>query len=194
MKLTINRQERNSRGQLLLRTFFGWLYIVIPHIFVMFFVSIWYAILDFVKFWVVLFTGRIPASTYEFQKKYWQWSTRLSATMLNMQDGYPAIGPGGSNPNATVEFDNPEKVSRGLVLLRLLFGWLYVGVPHGFVLAFVGIAAGFVAFFAWWAILFTGKFPEGMFDFLRRYMRWQFRIGLYLAYYTDDYPPFNGKE
>jgi len=194
MKLTLNRQESNSRGELLLRTLFGWLYIMIPHYFVLFFVSIWYAILDFIKFWVVLFTGKIPQSTYEFQKKVWQWEIRLMATMLNLRDGYPAIGPGGSNPDATVEFDNPEKVSRGLVLVRALFGWLYVGIPHGFLLGFVGIAVAFVNFIAWWAILFTGKYPEGMFDFIVRYVRWNLRIGLYMAYYSDDYPPFNGKE
>ena len=68
MKITINRQESNSRGQLLLRSFFGWIYIFIPHLFILMFVSIWYGILDFIKFWIVLFTGRIPESTYEFQK------------------------------------------------------------------------------------------------------------------------------
>lgn len=194
MDLIIKPQESNSRGQLLLRTFFGWLYIGIPHVVVMMFVGIWYAILEFVKFWVALFTGRIPEGIYEFQKKVMQWQVRLSATLLNMRDGYPAIGPGGSDPDATIEFANPESVKRGLVLVRVLFGWLYVGIPHGFLLAFVGIAAEFVAFFAWWAVLFTGKFPEGMFDFLVRYLRWNMRLNLYLSFYTDDYPPFNGKE
>ena len=194
MKLILNRQESNSRGQLLLRSFLGWLYIMIPHGFVLFFVMIWYSILDFVKFWVVLFTGKIPQGIYEFQLKVWQWQVRLTATLYNMVDGYPAIGPGGSNPNATVEFANPENVSRGMVLVRALFGWLYVGIPHGFLLGFVGIGAAFVNFIAWWAILFTGKYPEGMFDFMTRYLRWSLRVGQYMAYYTDDYPPFNGKE
>jgi hypothetical protein len=194
MKLTINRQESNSRGQLLLRTFFGWLYIVIPHYFVLFFVAIWYGILDFIKFWVVLFTGKIPQSTYEFQKKVWQWEVRLIAVLLNMRDGYPAIGPKGSDPDATVEFENPESVKRGLVLVRALFGWLYVGIPHGFLLMFVQIGVGFSVFISWWAILFTGKFPEGMFNFIVRYCRWSLRVALYMTYYSDDYPPFNGKE
>ena len=194
MKLILNRPESSSRGQLLLRSFFGWLYIMIPHGFVLFFVMIWYAILEFVKFWVALFTGKIPQSIYEFQLKVWQWQVRLTATLYNMRDGYPAIGPGGSNPDATIEFENPEKVSRGLVLVRALFGWIYVGIPHGFLLGFVGIAASFVCFIAWWAILFTGKYPEGMYDFMTRYLRWSLRVSLYLGYYSDDYPPFNGKE
>lgn len=194
VKLTINLQESNSRGQLLLRSFFGWVYIFIPHVVVFFFVSIWYGILDFIKFWVVLFTGRIPESTFEFQKKFWQWQIRLTATIFNMRDGYPAIGTGGSNENATIEFENPESVKRGLVLIRALFGSIYVGIPHGFLLGFFGIAANFVQFLAWWAILFTGKYPESMFDFIMRYLRWSMRVSLYLSYYTDDYPPFNGAE
>ena len=194
MKLIINRQESNSRGGLLLRAFFGGIYIALPHFFVLFFVLIWYGILDFVKFWVVLFTGRIPQSIYEFQKKVMQWQVRLNAVLQNMRDGYPAIGPGGSNPDATIEFDNPASVKRGLVLIRVLFGAVYVGIPHGFLLGFVGIGAAFVSFIAWWAILFTGKFPVGMFDFLVRYYRWTSRVGLYMSFYSDDYPPFNGRE
>jgi hypothetical protein len=194
MKITINRQESNSRGQLLLRSFFGWIYIFIPHLFVLMFVSIWYGILDFIKFWVVLFTGRIPESTYEFQKKFLQWEIRLSATMMNMRDGYPAIGIRGSDPDATIEYENPESVSRGLVLVRALFGWVYVGIPHGFLLWFYGIAVSIVQFLAWWAILFTGKYPDSMFDFIMKYLRWSMRVSLYLSYYSDEYPPFNGEE
>ena len=194
MKLTINRQESNSRGELLLRSFFGWIYILIPHSFILFFVSIWYSILEFVKFWVVLFTGRIPESIYDFQKKFMQWEIRLTATVMNMRDGYPAIGTGGSNDDATIEFENPEKVSRGLVLVRALFGSIYVGIPHGFILGFFGIAVNIVQFLAWWAILFTGKYPDSMYDFVMHYLRWSMRVSLYLSYYSDEYPPFNGDE
>ena len=59
MKLTITHQERYSRGELLLRTLFGWLYIALPHGLVLLFVGLWGAILQFVAFWVILFTGRI---------------------------------------------------------------------------------------------------------------------------------------
>lgn len=194
MKLSITRQESYSRGQLILRTLFGWLYIAIPHMFVLFFVSIWFMILDFVKFWVVLFTGTIPESIYEFQLKVWKWQTRLGATLFNLVDGYPAIGPGGSSDVATVEFANPEKVGRGLVLVRALFGSIYVGIPHGFLLFFRGIATQVVAFVAWWAVLFTGDYPERMHNFVVGYFLWSYRVNLYLSYYTDNYPPFNGKE
>ncbi len=114
--------------------------------------------------------------------------------MMNMRDGYPAIGTNGSDPDATIEYENPESVSRGLVLVRALFGWIYVGIPHGFLLWFFGIAVSIVQFLAWWAILFTGKYPDSMFDFIMKYLRWSMRVSLYLSYYSDDYPPFNGEE
>ncbi len=88
----------------------------------------------------------------------------------------------------------PEKLSRGLLLLKTFFGWLYVLIPHGFLLFFYSIAACVVTFVAWWAILFTGKFPKGMFDFLVGYQRWSNRVNAYMFFMTDVYPPFSGKE
>ena len=60
MKLTIKHQEKYSRGELLLRTIFGALYIYLPHGFILMFVGLWGGILQFVAFWVILFTGRYP--------------------------------------------------------------------------------------------------------------------------------------
>lgn len=90
--------------------------------------------------------------------------------------------------------DYPEKLSRGKLILRTLFGMLYIGIPHYFCLAFYGIAAYFVSFFAWWAILFTGKYPQGMFNFYVGFIRWQLRVTGHMANLTDKYPPFSGKE
>lgn len=90
--------------------------------------------------------------------------------------------------------DYPEKLSRGLLLLKTFFGWLYVLIPHGFVLFFYAIAAFFVTFIAWWAILLTGKYPKGMFDFVVGYQRWSNRVNAYMLLLTDAYPPFSGKE
>ena len=88
---------------------------------------------------------------------------------------------------------HPAKLSRGKLLLKTFFGWLYVGIPHGFMLMFYGLAVGVVLFVAWWAILFTGKFPKGMFNFVEGFMRWQNRVSVYMGLMTDEYPPFNGK-
>ena len=88
----------------------------------------------------------------------------------------------------------PEKLSRGWLLLKVFLGWLYVGVPHGIILALYEIAVAIVIFISFWAILFTGKFPKGMFDFVAGYYRWAWRVSAYLSLMRDEYPPFSGSE
>ena len=194
MKLTIQHQERNSRGELLLRTFFGWLYIYIPHGFVLMFVSLWGAILQFVAFWVILFTGRYPQSMFEFQVGLMKWSLRITARMFNLSDGYPAFGVKAEEERTDIVVPYPEKTSRVLTLVRLLFGIFYVFIPHYFILYFRAIWVGILAFIAWWAILFTAKYPKYMYDWVVGQVRWQMRVSLYMMYMTDDYPPFTGDE
>jgi Domain of unknown function (DUF4389) len=80
----------------------------------------------------------------------------------------------------------PEKMSRLTTFFRLI-----LVIPQYFVLYFVGIAAGIVAFIAWWAILFTRKYPRSMFDFFTGYMRWMTRVTGYTYLLSDKYPPFS---
>jgi hypothetical protein len=88
----------------------------------------------------------------------------------------------------------PERSSRGKLLLRLFFGWLYVLIPHGVCLLLYGIAAAIVDFIAFWAILFTGRYPKGMFEFSVGYLRWANNASAYMMNLTDEYPPFTGKQ
>ena len=194
MKLTIKHQESYSRLELLLRTLFGWLYMALPHFFILMFLGIWSAILTFVAFWVILFTGRYPESMYEFQVGYTRWGLRLRARLMNLSDGYPGFGIHVQDENVTFEMPYPEKLSRGLLLLRLFFGWIYVGIPHGFMLFFRAIATWVIMFLAWWVVLFTGKYPQSFHEFVVGLVRWGARVNLYLMFMTDDYPPFTGNE
>jgi hypothetical protein len=194
MKFSVTHQEKYSRGELLLRTLFGWVYIMVPHGFLLFFVGIWSAILSFVTFWIVLFTGRFPESIFEFQVKFNAWSMRLSATTLNLVDGYPEFLPSGKSDKVVYEVPRPEKVNQGLVLVRALFGMIYVGIPHFFCLWFRLIGTGVLAFLAWWAVLFTGNYPEKWHAFNVGTFRWLQNVMLYLGYFNDEYPKFTGKE
>ena len=194
MKLTITHQEKYSRGQLILRTLFGLIYIGIPHFFLLLFVSIWSAILSFITFWIVLFTGKFPESIFNFQIGMSNWSLRLQAVLGNMVDGYPAFFPKGVSDSVKLEVPRPEKVSRGLVILSLLFGAIYVYIPHGFCLLFRQIASSFLGFLAWFAILFAGVYPARWHAFNVGTFRWSTRVGLYMGYFTDEYPKFTGKE
>ncbi|MCB0482177.1 MAG: DUF4389 domain-containing protein [Flavobacteriales bacterium] len=190
MIFDITYQERYSRGELLLRSFFGWIYIFIPHIFVLVFMQLWAAILSFIAFWSILFTGRYPRSFFDFQVKLLRWNQRVNARMYNLSDGYPAFGLDVDDPAIQFSLDYPERLSRGSVLLKFFFGWLYVAIPHGFVLMFLAIAVQFAVFFNWWIILFTAKSSRSIHDFLVGFLRWGVRVSLYLGYMTDDYPPF----
>jgi hypothetical protein len=194
MKLTITHQEKYSRGQLILRTLFGWLYIGIPHYFLLAVVGVWSAILSFVTFWVVLFTGRFPESIFKFQIAYQNWGLRVMASLSNLVDGYPVFFPGGVSAAVKLEVPRPEKVRQGLVIVRLLFSWIYVGFPHGICLFGRLIATGVLQFLAWWAVLFTGTYPSRWHGFNVGTLRWITRINLYLGYFTDEYPRFSGKE
>lgn len=194
MKLKVKLQESYSRLELILRTLFGIFYIILPHFFLMFFVGIWGAILGFVAFWIVLFTGKYPQSMFDFQLGLLRWGLRLNARMYNVADGYPAFGVNGTDEFTTLEVENPERISRGLVLVRLLFGFFYVYIPHFFVLFFRAIFVNILVFIAWWIVLFTGKYPESFHGWVVGQLRWGMRISLYMSFMTDKYPAFTGDE
>lgn len=194
MKLSITYQERYSRGELLLRTFFGFFYMTLPHAFFLIFYGIWGAILTFISFWVILFTGRYPESFFEFQVKLIRWNVRLNARRQNLVDGYPAFFTDGTDELTSFEMPYPESISRGLTLVKAFFGIIYVALPHGFVLIFRLFWGAILSFIAWWVILFTGKYPLSTHIYNVGSIRWATRVNLYLTYMTDDYPPFSGRE
>lgn len=194
MKFEIIRQDSYSRGQLLLRTFFGWLYIVIPHAFVLSFLSIWSYIINIVAFWTILITGKYPKNFFDFQVKYLRWYTRLSAVLMNLVDGNPGLGLEKDHPNVKFDIEYPESLKRGDLILKVIFGWLYVAIPHLFVLSLRMIVTEIYVYVAWFIVLFTGKYPEGMHKFNVGTLRWAMRFEVYLIFLmSDQYPPFNGK-
>lgn len=192
MTLSIKHQESYSRGELLLRSFFGFIYILLPHLFLLAFVSIWGAILQFIAWWAILFTGRYPQSFFEFQVGLIRWNLRVNARIMNLSDGYPSFGISGTDDATTFEMPYPEQLSRGLLLLKSFFGAIYVLLPHGFVLLFRTLWGMILTFVAWWIVLFTGKFPASFHSFLVGTMRWSTRVNLYMGFMSDEYPPFSG--
>lgn len=193
MTFNIKHQERYSRGELILRTFLGWLYIAIPHGFLLFFASLWGVILCFLAFWAVLFTGRYPRKFFEYQVGLYHWNTRLNARLYNLSDGYPPFGINKKDEAIELEIPYPEKLSRGILILRIFFGWLYILIPHGFLLFFRYIATAIVMLIAWFIVLFTGKYPPSLHEFVVGTLRWGYRVNLYLSFMTDEYPTFSGK-
>jgi hypothetical protein len=189
----IVHQDTYSRGELILRSLFGQIYIMIPHGFLLFFVSIGGFVLGFISWWAVLFTGKYPRSFFDYQVSLLRWNARVQARILHLADGYPAFGMDGTDDKVVLNIAYPEKLNQGILLLRLFFQTIYVFIPHGFCLFFRGIATLFVVFIAWWAVLFTGKYPKGMHDFVVGTLRWSTRVSIYTSFLTDKYPPFSGK-
>ena len=193
MKLSIVHQESYSRLELILRTLFGWIYIILPHFFVLFFIGLWGSILRFIAFWIVLFTGRYPESMFEFQTQSLRWQVRVNARISHLVDDYPSFGLTATDDNVSLEVPYPERVSRGLLLLRIFFGVIYVIIPHFFILFFRIIWGSILTFLAFFVVLFTKRFPESWHEFLVGTMRWNTRVTRYMCFMTEDYPPFSSK-
>ena len=191
MIFKIQHQESYSRSELLLRSFFGIFYIALPHGFILFFMAIWSQILQFLSFWIIIFTGRYPESFYEYQIKYLRWGWRVNARLLNLADGYPAFGLDGTDESTEYHIPYKETSDRLSVFLRGIFGFIYVLIPHGIVLYFLIIVTSLISFLAWWIVLFTGRYPKDMFNFVLNVQQWSSRLGAYLMYLTDVYPPFS---
>ena len=89
----------------------------------------------------------------------------------------------------TLKVEFPERLSRLTTFFRL-----FMLIPQWFVIIFITIAACVVMFLSWCAILFTGRYPKGLFDFVVWWFRWMTRYGGYYYLLTDKYPPFSGSE
>jgi hypothetical protein len=113
---------------------------------------------------------------------------RTYASRVNTPEQFQSSASGLPSPDYPVRFevDYPEELNRWLPLVK----WLLL-IPHYFVLFFVIVAAFFVGVFAFFAVLFTGRWPRGAFDFIVGTARWCYRVAVYFHLMTDRYPPFS---
>ncbi len=192
MTVSIKHQERFSRGALILRTLFGWLYIALPHFALLFLVAAWGGVLTFLAWFAVLFTGKYPDSFHRTQVGLLSLSTQFAASLANLTDEYPVLGVQAPGAAVAVELPVPEHSSRGILILRIL-SLIYVIIPHGFCLFFRYIWTGILTFLAWFAVLFAGSYPASWHSFNAGTLRWSVRVAAYLYFLTDEYPPFSGK-
>jgi uncharacterized protein DUF4389 len=191
-----------------------WLWVVkwilaIPHYVVLVFLWIAFFVLTIVAFFAILVTGRYPRGIFDFNLGVLRWTWRVgfySYAALGT-DRYPpfTLGPEPDYP-ATLDVEYPERLSRGLVLVK----WWLLAIPQyiivGFLLGGGGGAAeasgehwawgagpgliGVLVLFAGVALLFRSRYPLGIFDFVLGLDRWVARVAAYAGLMTDAYPPF----
>lgn len=192
MDLRVQYQERYSRKQLLLRTFFGWLYIAIPHFVLIYIYMIWVYLLQIINWFYILFTGQYLRPAYSSYVGLWNWLIRVEASLNNLVDGYPPFGPSTKWEKAHFSIGYPSVVSRKRLLFITFLGWLVL-IPHFIVLYILALIAVIGTIIAWFVVLFTGKYPESIHQFYVSVLVWQSRVSMYASFLYFSYPEFTGE-
>lgn len=136
---------------------------------------------------MILFRQRYPRWWFDFALELARFSARITAYVALLTDQYPSTV---EEQAVHLEIDYPE-VERDLNRWLPLVKWLLV-IPHVLVLVVLSVAAFFAVVAAWFAILFTGRYPRGLFDFVVGVGRWWLRVQAYaMLLVTDRYPPFS---
>ncbi len=136
---------------------------------------------------MILFREKYPRWSHDWNLQLQRFGNRIGVYALLMDDRYPS-----TDEEQAVHLDYPypdveNDLGRGMPLIK----WL-LAIPHYVVLLFLYIGAFLAVICAWFAILFTGRYPRGIFDFVEGVMRWHNRvIGYVVVLVTDEYPPFS---
>jgi hypothetical protein len=135
---------------------------------------------------MILFRQKYPRWWFDWNRELLRFTNRVTAYLALMDDRYPSTD---EEQSVHLDFpypDVPRELNRWLPLVK----W-FLAIPHYVVLFFLGIAAFVAVVVAWFAILFTGRYPRGLFDFVEGVIRWSNRVtGYALILVTDRYPPF----
>ena len=171
------------------RPLVAWL-LVIPHYFVMIVVALVAYVAQIVAFFSILFTRQVPPWAHEWIVRLYRYQWQIMTYSLFMHEDYPPwmgtegeIDPGTERARLTIR--RADELQR----FAPLYKW-FLAIPHYFVLAILGIGVYFAILIAFFAVLFTGKWPEGLRDFVVNFFRWATRVNAYVLL-RDEYPPFS---
>ena len=135
---------------------------------------------------MILFRQKYPRWWFDWNLELQRFSNRVAIYLALMDDRYPSTD---EHQSVHLEYRYPE-AGRDLNRWLPLVKWL-LAIPHYIVLFFLYLVTVIVVIVTWFAILFTGRYPRGMFDFVDGVIRWHNRVvGYALTLVTDQYPPF----
>jgi Domain of unknown function (DUF4389) len=136
---------------------------------------------------MILFRQKYPRWWFDWNLELQRFSNRVGAYLALMDDRYPSTT---DQQSVHLDYDYPDAgrdLNRWLPLVKI-----FMAIPHFIVVAFLDIAAVVMVIVAWFAIVFTGRYPRGIFDFVQGVIRWNNRvIGYAVTLVTDRYPPFS---
>ena len=184
--------EPPERGWWLIK----WL-LALPHYIILWFLWIAFFVVTVIAFFAILFTAKYPKALFDFNVGVMRWTWRVGFYSYQAlgTDKYPPFTLKAGGYPADLEVVYPERLSRGLVLVK----WWLLAIPQYIVFASFqgssgsggGVGLVFVlAIFAGVALLFTGRYPEDIFKFVVGMNRWSYRVVAYAVLMTDRYPPF----
>jgi Domain of unknown function (DUF4389) len=135
---------------------------------------------------MILFRQKYPRWWFDWNLQLLRFSNRVGIYVALMDDRYPS-----TDEEQAVHLDFPyPDAANGLNRWLPLVKW-FLAIPHWILLGFLYLGAIVVVILAWFAILFTGRYPRGLFDYVEGVARWQNRVvGYAVVLVTDDYPPF----
>jgi hypothetical protein len=164
--------------------------LAIPHLLIGNVLRVLTNVLTFIAFFAILFTKKYPEGLFNLTVMALRYQWRVQTYAVFMRESYPpfefdtvAIDP--RTDPATLSVSYPGEVNRWLPLVKFI-----LAIPHLFVMVFRAIAGFFVGFAAFFAVLFTGKFPEQMRNYLVLVSRYITRVQCYIMLLRDEYPPF----
>jgi hypothetical protein len=136
---------------------------------------------------MILFREKYPRWWYDWNLELLRFTNRVGTYFALMDDRYPSTD---ERQWVRLDFPYPD-AKRDLNRWLPLVKW-FLAIPHYIVLIFLYLATIIVVIVAWFAILFTGRYPRGIFDFVEGVIRWHNRVvGYALILVTDRYPPFS---
>lgn len=196
VRVEADREEPLSRWLWLVK----WL-LAVPHYVVLWFLWIAYLVLSIVALVSIVATRRYPRGIFAFNVGVLRWTWRVAFYSYGVlgTDRYPPFSlQEAPDYPARLYIDDPGELSP----LRALFKWWLLAIPHylvvgaflgGFHAGTTGPSAGLLGalmLIAGFALLFTGRYPRGVFDLAMGANRWVLRVGAYASLMTDEYPPF----